>query len=166
MACTRKKNQHGAGIKTAVHGTFVEKDVAVNAFDVASAFDSAESQIVQHLNDRLDITPIRLYIRAEVEMERETCEGPLNVPMAFQSRVHTVTAQHQIEDVLAEALSSINKSIDELTESGSGWVLTNVNNLIVKTGIYTVSYVTYQSHTIAPTFPSFPLILKISYLFA
>ena len=76
--CIRKTNQRGAGIRTAVHGTFVEKDIAVNAADVSSAFSTAHEQIAQHLNDRLDITPIRIYIRAEVDMERETCEGPLN----------------------------------------------------------------------------------------
>ena len=134
--CIRKTNQRGAGIRTAVHGTFVEKDIAVNAADVSSAFSTAHEQIAQHLNDRLDITPIRIYIRAEVDMERETCEGPLNVPMAFQSRVQTVTAPHQIDDALAEAQSTIIKTIEEFTALGSGWVLTDVNSLTVKTGTY------------------------------
>jgi len=134
--CAKKKSQTGEGISSALHGTFISREIAVDAPDVPSAFRHVESQIRQHLADRLNVSAIRFYIRLEVDMARETDEGTLTVPMVFQSNVLTITTEHQIEEIVEEIRMALEKTIEDFTFMGSGWQLVLVKKIILKTGTY------------------------------
>ena len=60
--CAKKKSQTGEGISSVLHGTFISREIAVDALDVPSAFRHVESQIGQHLADRLNVSAIRFYV--------------------------------------------------------------------------------------------------------
>ena len=136
QACVRKAAQTGAGVSTAIHGTLVRKDVPLDHHDIPTAFQHAGAELTDHLNDRLRITPVRFYVLVEVDVERETVEGPLTVATTFASDIITLLTPHDISEMLADAQSAVERRIQRFSAMGSGWILSHVKRITLKSCTY------------------------------
>ena len=111
--------------------------VPEKAMGTVSLFGRIFPALVALLTGELSSHQYKVSLVLKVEMTKAQGDGKWKVEHPyFSSKPYTILSQHDIENAIAKAQSTIETNIDKGTREGSGWVVTRVMCLYVNIAKY------------------------------
>ena len=107
-------------------------------YDLLSFLANVKEDISNFLKTKTMKHALKWYLSVQVEMQRDTPEGDIQVSVPhFRSRVYiTLTEDAFSEHDLNEALYKISESLENYIRNASGWRVSKVLHLIIHTVLY------------------------------
>ena len=105
-----------------------------------SALKIYRERIRNHLSKRLykKKKPLRFYIIVFTTMERTDSDGIVQIAEPyFHGANRFLMNEHQLDEMIDESAQKINTAFEDYIAMGSGWRVKSINNIQVKSGIFT-----------------------------
>ena len=75
----------------------------------------------------------KFYIVVKCNLEKWNQDGLLNQTSPyFHSKTHSLVGMYEYDDLMEGAINRVNRRFEEYVSNGSGWILTNIENVTIK----------------------------------